>query len=64
MLPEAMAQTSEWVTLVRDLGFPIVMVAWFAFRLERRLETLTVLMTKLSTLNAAYLKAHQQGEDQ
>lgn len=30
----------EWIQIIGEKGFPLVMCAWFAFRLERVLENI------------------------
>jgi hypothetical protein len=42
----------QWVTLVSQVSFPILITLWFMFRLERRWDLLLELMTQ----EAAILK--------
>ena len=47
---------TDIVTLVRDLGFPIVVVIWFMWRMEKRLDRYTEQIEKLYTVVTVLVK--------
>ena len=43
-----MEDLSKVTAAIRDLGVPIVMLLWFMFRMERKIEEVTKALTALT----------------
>lgn len=55
--------TETVITLVQSLGFPIVMVGWFAWRMEKRMDRQHDQLTKLVTIVKVALAVNFDDEE-
>lgn len=52
--------TDQLATLIRELGFPIAVAAWFMFRTDKRLDKILTLLRELVIVT----KKHQNESNQ
>jgi hypothetical protein len=55
------AATDVWgklVGFIREFGLPSFLVIWFLFRIEKKLEAFTKVMSKLLTVTVVMLRIH------
>ena len=55
--------TAEVVQIIKDLGVPIAMLVWFAWRVEKKLDALADLLTKNVEAQAKVAAALEQVDD-
>lgn len=60
----AAATTADIVALVREFGFPIFVVIWFMWRMERRIDKYTEQIEKLYTIVTVLVKTIDGNEHQ
>jgi hypothetical protein len=55
--------TAEMIQIVKDLGVPIAMLGWFAWRVERRLDAIADLLTRNIEAQAKVAAALEHVDD-